>query len=487
VAAAAAEPKLPAKKASDNAPAPAPTAVAVAKPAVPPPSAKPEQPVVSSVKYAAGPAKENPRPDSREESPRRKNQRPALIGAAVAVVALLGGGFLYLQSQKAESNRLALEKKNTELRLQAEEKKSLESEERARRELESRKKFEFEAAAKITAAETARAQAELEARRQTAARLANARGTLVITTVPANATVTVGDLPPAPAPATFGHLPIGRHAVTVALAHYDPVQFEVEIKENATTSPDPVTLTRVVGAVALESEPASADYEIKPANAFSLALEGRRSGKTPAKIDDLDIGDYTVTFNRAGWPAHTENVTVTRNATSKVAWTFPTGSIRFISTPAGAVVTRDGVQLGITPLSLNLPPGAAHFEIAMNGFDPVVLSRTVEAGGTQELSAQFPEAQRIYQAEEVDRQPEPIKSVKPELPYYLTMTSGRVEIQVIVASDGGIRDARVVHSTEADLRKYCLDALTNWKFKPGLKGGKPVNTRLTIPFVITKS
>lgn len=452
-------------------PAPAPTLVPAGKATAP---AFAPQPAVASAPAAPT-----------DGNTRRKKNLPALIGAAVLALALLGGGWFHLQSQKEETARLALEKKNAELRLQAETARARESEERARRETESRKQFEFEARQKITAAESARAQAEIEARSQAAARLANARGTLVVTTIPAGATVTIGDLPPQPTPATFAYLPIGRHSVSVALAHYDPVQVEVEINENATTHPRPIELARLVGSLALTSEPAGADYEIRPAGAFSLSLNSTRSGQTPARIDHLDAGDYTVTFTRAGWAPHTEAVTVGRNTDTRVAWTFPNGSVRFTSNPAGATVKHDGVQLGRTPFTVSVPPGAARFEIALDGFDPVVIPSRIEAGTTQELSAEFPESQRIYQVTEVDRQPETLKSVKPDLPYYLTMTAGRVEIQVVVTSEGAMRDVRILSATEADLKKFCLAALADWKFKPGLKAGKPVNTRLTIPFVIT--
>jgi hypothetical protein len=196
-------------------------------------------------------------------------------------------------------------------------------------------------------------------------------------------------------------------------------------------------------------------------------------------------GDYTVTFTRTGWDPHTETVTVGREANTRVAWTFPNGTLRITSTPAGASVTRDGVPLGRTPLTTSLPPGPGRFEVGLEGFDPVVLPGRIAAGATLELSAQFPESQRIYRVDEVDRRPDPTKSGKPELPYYLTLANGRVEIEVVVTSDGGTRNPKVLNTTEADLNKYCLAALADWKFKPGLKAGKPVNTRLTIPFVIT--
>jgi outer membrane biosynthesis protein TonB len=480
----------------------APVSVApVAKP-VAPKSATPAKASESSVGYSSKPsaaaksapkktaesaaAKPSAQPHASDRSPGRKKNPGLLIGLAAALILLIGGGFYYLQFQKNEAARLAAEKQKTELRLKAEQEKVRQAEQKAREEALARKKFEIEASQKLAASEAERQKAEAEARAQLAARLANARGTLVIKTEPAGASVAVGDLPPRPSPATFTALKIGKYAVTISLPLYEAAKLELEVKENATTDSGVVRLVSVVGGAELTTEPAGANYELHPAHAFVIAPDARRTGRTPALLSDLSPGDYAVTFTRDGWAPHSETVTVGRGTTVRAAWTFPNGAVKITSVPAGAILTRDGARLGVTPLVLaDQPVGVAHYVATMDGFEPIPLSGRVEGGKTLELAAQFPPADRIYTTGQLDEKPEAIDDPEPELPYYLTLANGRVEIELVVTREGAGKNARVVSTTNPDLVKYCLEGVAKWRFKPGQIGGKPVNARVVVPIKIS--
>ena len=456
------------------APTPAPTPVRAAR--------TPE----STLSYSPKPPARSGRSEPPREASPRKNNLPALVGTGVLVLALLGGGFFYLQSQKAEAARLVLEKQKTEQRLKAEEERARLAEQKAREEAESRKQFEFNTSQKLAQAEAARLQAENEARNQTAARLASARGTLVITTEPAGATVSVGDLPPRPSPATFNYLKIGKYPVTIALARHETVQREFEVTENGTTQPDPIPLLRLTGSIELTSVPAGAHYELQPANTVTFGLDARRTGQTPSTLDDLDPGNYTITLTQPGWAPHTETVSVARNNTIRTTWTFPAGVVTIISLPAGATVTRDGVQLGITPLTLNQPPGPAQYQLALKDHDPLTLPAVVEPGATQELTAQLLATDRVFGARELDRKPEPIDVSTPDLPDSLTTENGRVVIQLQVNRNGSVSNSQIVSATSSALGKFYLTAVAKWKFKPGMRAGKPVDSRVSVPFVINE-
>ena len=221
-----------------------------------------------------------------------------------------------------------------------------------------------------------------------------------------------------------------------------------------------------------------------------VAAGDRHSGKTPATVDDLAPGEYTVTFTREGWAAHTETISISANATAHSSWTFPNGVVKIGSSPEGAAVLRNGAKIGATPLVLtDQVPGDAHFEVALDGYDPVPLTGRVEGGGTLELAAKFRPENRFFEAGELDKKPEAINGKLPELPYYLTLENGRVELQLIVNRDGSVRDLRIVSATSKDFGKFTEAAVAKWQFRPGIKSGAPVNTRLTLPFVFkaTKS
>jgi protein TonB len=58
--------------------------------------------------------------------------------------------------------------------------------------------------------------------------------------------------------------------------------------------------------------------------------------------------------------------------------------------------------------------------------------------------------------------------------------SGTVMLAVIVDVEGHARDIHVVKSLGMGLDEKAIEAVEKWKFKPGEKGGVPVNVRATI-------
>jgi RNA polymerase sigma factor (sigma-70 family) len=59
---------------------------------------------------------------------------------------------------------------------------------------------------------------------------------------------------------------------------------------------------------------------------------------------------------------------------------------------------------------------------------------------------------------------------------------GSVVVEFVIDRTGRVADARVVKSTHPDFEPPTLAALSEWRFTPGLKGGRQVNTRVTQAF-----
>lgn len=392
-----------------------------------------------------------------------------------------------MQSQKAEAERVAKaaeQAKADALAKEAAEKARLAAEQKAKDEAETRRKNEAEMAARLAAAEAARVQAENEAKAQAAARIANARGNVLITTEPAGANITLGSLRPRPSPATFTDVKIGKYPVTVSLANHDEVKFEVEVNENTTTEHPVVRLDRITGTVEITSDPAGANYELRPAGTMIVAPEARRTGQTPATMSDLTAGEYTVTITRDGWPTHTQNVTVARNGTAKVAWAFQNGVVKISSTPEGATVTRNNTRIGITPLTLSdQNPGDVRFELNLAGHEPATLSGRIESGKTLALAVPLLSVDRLANLAELDVKPQPLKTFQPEVPQGLNIPPGRVEIELTVTKTGTTKDLKIVRGAGSEFAKFCLDAAAKWTFKPGMINGRPMNVRVVVPFV----
>ena len=422
-----------------------------------------------------------------ETPPSRPFFKSAAFFVCLALLLLGVGGYFFVQSQGQEAAQLKEEKARTEQRLQAEIAKARANEQKALAEAAARKKVEQEAAQKLADAEAGRQRAENEARQQAAARLANARGTLVIASDPAGATVTVGTLAPRSTPATFTDLKIGKYPVTIALALYDTAQMELEVKEDATTDAGTVKLVKILGSLELVTEPASVAYEVKPANAMIVLPDARRTGRTPATLTDLVPGDYTVTFVRDGWMPQVENVTILRDVTAHVKGMFPNGIVRINSKPAGAIVTRDGVRVGLTPITLNdQQPGEVSFSVGLAGYAPDVLTGRVVGGQALEFNSQLELYDQLSKLSDLDQQPKVLTTVQPKIPYEfrLARKSASVNIELTVTRDGSTKDLVVVPGSERTLAPACLAAAAQWKFKPGSKNGKPANVRVVVPFAI---
>jgi len=476
----------PAKPAAAQQKTPTPAAATPAK-AAQTPAAAAAKPAAATSSVAYSKPSSSPGSSAGQTKSESKSKMPMFIGIGVLVLALAGGGFFYAQSQKEEATRVAVEKQKAEERAKAEAERAKLAEQKAQEEAANRKRLELESAQKLAQAENARRQAEEEARNQAATRLANARGTLVVTTDPAGATVTVGDQQPKTSPATFSYIKIGKYPVTITMAHRETVNLELEVTENNTTESGVIPLANTAGSIAFTSEPTGSNFEIRPAAAFLVTSASKRTGVTPATIGELDPGDYIVTYTRPGWAAHTETVTVARDATTKSAWTFPSGSVKISSSPAGATVTQDGVKVGVTPLTLRQPPGAVKYELKLAFHDPATVSGTIEEGKTLDLTAQLPTTDIIFGPNDLDKIPEPIAPKTPDLPASLTLVDGKVVIQMTIGRDGVPTDLKLVRASNAEIGKIYMAAVAKWKFKPGLKDGKPVRSSVVIPFLINAS
>ncbi|MBI4624583.1 MAG: SUMF1/EgtB/PvdO family nonheme iron enzyme [Verrucomicrobia bacterium] len=345
------------------------------------------------------------RPAVAEKAGRKSKMAPWLAVAAVVVVgAVLGGYFgLYAPAQKraaVERTRTASEQaRETEARRAADEKRvtgekkaaeenRVVDEQRAAAESARLEAFAI-VAAKVDAlvdgstpalrdatelavrnylaATSGRHRDDIE-RRWTqraagweTARLAAARGGLIVTTTPPGAEVAVGGLALEKSPAALKEVKLGKYPVIIRLAGYEEQRREVEVKENEFAALD-VTMVRAVGAAQLASAPAGLAFVL-------TGSDQTETGTTPARLEKLPTGNYTFVVVREGWPDQTKKVTVARGQTVEVLAEFVGGGLEIASTPAGAEVWAQGRNLGKTPLKLgDLVPAGFDLELRLKGY-----------------------------------------------------------------------------------------------------------------------
>jgi len=450
-------------------PAPAPAPVASVEPAPaahPVPAAKPSQ-------GAAQPA-----PRSFVKSPAFL----AIVGIFVVVLAL--GGFFYnkmMKEREADRARQA----QIEQSMQAQAKALKEAEQKATDEAKARKVAEEEIARNKAQADLLAKKAEEERRQREleATNILNGRGSLAIVTDPPGAAIAIKNFAPCVSPTTLKELRLGHYNVDISMPGYDSLSVEVEIKENAVADPGVLKLVRQTGSAEIATEPAGSAFEVRPATPhITLGASEVKSGKTPATVTDLPTGDYVVTFKRDGWPDHSENLTVERGKAAHVAWKYFGGSVTITSIPSAARVTRNGEVLGETPLTLNdQQPGDVSYTLDLQGFISTTLDGKIEAEKTLTLSANLGSEDRIVPLRELDEKPVQIKMVKPVLGYDLTRTGGNALISFIVDRDGTPKDIKVESTSDSDFGRRCVEAVMQWRFRPGSIKGVPVKTRVSLP------
>jgi periplasmic protein TonB len=93
----------------------------------------------------------------------------------------------------------------------------------------------------------------------------------------------------------------------------------------------------------------------------------------------------------------------------------------------------------------------------------------------------------LFDISQLDQQPVPRFQSQPQYPYEMRRAAinGTVTVGFICDSEGNVRDPYVMNSTHREFEVPAVQAVSKWKFKPGRRGGRNVNTRMSVPLVFT--
>jgi TonB family protein len=76
-----------------------------------------------------------------------------------------------------------------------------------------------------------------------------------------------------------------------------------------------------------------------------------------------------------------------------------------------------------------------------------------------------------------------VKRVEPDVPRD-ALGAGTPILRARISEKGDVVDVEVVRSVGRSVDKYYVDALRQWKYKPGTLDGKPVATDMTVTMMI---
>ena len=94
---------------------------------------------------------------------------------------------------------------------------------------------------------------------------------------------------------------------------------------------------------------------------------------------------------------------------------------------------------------------------------------------------------QIFDPSMLDQQPVPTFQPHPVYPYDMKKQgiSGQVVVEFILNSEGNVQSAFAVSSTQHEFEASAIQAVSKWRFKPGRRGGRAVNTRMQVPIVFS--
>jgi protein TonB len=95
----------------------------------------------------------------------------------------------------------------------------------------------------------------------------------------------------------------------------------------------------------------------------------------------------------------------------------------------------------------------------------------------------------VFSLADLDQIPVARYQAKPVYPFEMSRAgiTGEVTVEFVVDVQGDVREAYAKKSTQREFEAAAIQAVSKWKFRPGKRGGKAVNTRMSVPIVFNLS
>ena len=93
----------------------------------------------------------------------------------------------------------------------------------------------------------------------------------------------------------------------------------------------------------------------------------------------------------------------------------------------------------------------------------------------------------LFDLKNLDQIPQARFQSNPVYPFEMRRAGieGNVLVGFIVDSKGNVREAYPIRSTHREFESAAVQAVSKWRFRPGKKGGRAVNTKMQIPIVFS--
>lgn len=186
-------------------------------------------------------------------------------------------------------------------------------------------------------------------------------GTLVVTTDPQGATVSLDGKEIGKAPLTRPAVSAGEHTLVAELPGYHPIEKRVEI-ERAQEAEVHLVLARQMRAVSIASQPEGAE----------VSWDGKVIGQTPAQIARTPVGKHVLLLALAGYDEVAQDVEIAPgDQPTELSFDLirQVGNLQITTTPQGGQVIVAGEPRGAAPVELQeLSPGDYEISATLAGY-----------------------------------------------------------------------------------------------------------------------
>lgn len=93
----------------------------------------------------------------------------------------------------------------------------------------------------------------------------------------------------------------------------------------------------------------------------------------------------------------------------------------------------------------------------------------------------------VFDLSKLDQIPVAQFQAKPQYPFEMRRAGipGQVVVDFIVDTAGNVQNAYAASSSQREFEQAAVQAVMKWKFKPGRRQGRAVNTHMQVPIVFT--
>jgi len=242
-------------------------------------------------------------------------------------------------------------------------------------------------------------------------------GSISIKSTPSDAKVLINGSDAGTTPKTINDIDSGTHIVELMAEGYAVWSESVEVKADNESC-----LTAV-----LQELPGSINIKSEPSNALIL-IDAKKSGTTPAVIENLRPGAHTVNISMDGHKVWSESVEIEGEKEKEITAILQEarGTVTIKSIPDAALILIDGKESGTTPRTISdIKIGMHQVEVSIDGYEGwsenievidkenTITATLQEKSGSIDIKSEPSNATVLVDGKEIGSTPETIKDLKP--------------------------------------------------------------------------